>query len=73
MQKYNRIADFWIKLELCANQGEVFCIKNIEKKYGLTKVRPPPSAQAESANFRPFYVKRAGFSPPPPATKKGGN
>ena len=37
-----------------------------------TKVRPrpPPSAQSESANFRPFYVKRADFSPPPPATKK---
>ena len=34
-------------------------------------LRPPPSAQAESANFRPFYVKRADFSPPPPATKKG--
>merc|ERR1712155_107537 len=33
-------------------------------------LRPPPSAQAESANFRPFYVKRADFSPPPPATKK---
>ena len=33
--------------------------------------RPPPSAQAESANFRPFYVKKADFSPPPPATKKG--
>ena len=31
---------------------------------------PPPSALAESANFRPFYVKRAEFSPPPPATKK---
>ena len=36
-------------------------------------LRPPPSAWAESANFRPFYVKRADFSPPPPATKKGGN
>ena len=34
-------------------------------------LRPPPSAQAESANFRPFYVKKADFSPPPPATKKG--
>ena len=34
-------------------------------------LRPPPSARAESANFRPFYVKRADFSPPPPATKKG--
>ena len=33
-------------------------------------LRPPPSARAESANFRPFYVKRADFSPPPPATKK---
>ena len=33
-------------------------------------LRPPPSALAESANFRPFYVKRADFSPPPPATKK---
>ena len=33
-------------------------------------LRPPPSAWAESANFRPFYVKRADFSPPPPATKK---
>ena len=30
--------------------------------------RPPPSAQAESANFRSFYVKQADFSPPPPAT-----
>ena len=35
-----------------------------------TALRPLPSAQAESANFRPFYVKRADFSPPPPATKK---
>ena len=25
-------------------------------------LRPPPSARAESANFRPFYVKRADFS-----------
>ena len=33
-------------------------------------LRPLPSARAESANFRPFYVKRADFSPPPPATKK---
>ena len=33
--------------------------------------RPLPSAQAESANSRPFYVKRADFSPPPLATKKG--
>ena len=33
-------------------------------------LHPPPSALAESANFRPFYVKRADFSPPPPATKK---
>ena len=33
-------------------------------------LRPPPSAWAENANFRPFYVKRADFSPPPPATKK---
>ena len=33
-------------------------------------LRPPPSALAESANFRPFYVKRADFSPPPHATKK---
>ena len=33
-------------------------------------LRPPPSAWAESANFRPFYVKRADFSPPPHATKK---
>ena len=33
-------------------------------------LRPPPSARAESANFRTFYVKRADFSPPPPATKK---
>ena len=33
-------------------------------------LRPPPSALAESANFRPFYVKRADFSPLPPATKK---
>ena len=33
-------------------------------------LRPPPSALAESANFRPFYVKRADFSPPPSATKK---
>ena len=31
--------------------------------------RPPPSAQAKSANFRPFYVKKADFSPPPLATK----
>ena len=30
--------------------------------------RPPPSAQAESANFRPFYVKKADFSPPPSAS-----
>ena len=36
-------------------------------------LRPPPSAQAESANFRPFYVKRADFSPPPLQQKKGGN
>ena len=33
-------------------------------------LRPPPSALAESANFRPFYVKRTDFSPPPLATKK---
>ena len=33
-------------------------------------LRPPPSALAESANFRPFYVKWADFSPLPPATKK---
>ena len=33
--------------------------------------RPPPSAQAESANIRPYYVKRADFSHPPPATEKG--
>ena len=33
-------------------------------------LRPPPSARAESANSRPFYVKRADISPPPPATKK---
>ena len=45
-----------------------------------TKVRPPPCAQAESANFRPFYVKRralvsrplqqkrAEISPNPPSS-----
>ena len=33
-------------------------------------LRPTPSALAESANFRPFYVKGADFSPPPHATKK---
>ena len=46
--------------------GKVFIMRPSLK----SALRPPPSARAESANFRPFYVKRADFSPPPPATKK---
>ena len=43
---------------------------NIQRPILKSALRPPPSARAESTNFRPFYVKRADFSPPPPATKK---
>ena len=31
------------------------------------------SARTKSANFHPFYVKRADLSHQPPVTKKGGN
>ena len=40
----------------------------VQRRVTLRQAGPPPSAQAESANIRPFYGKRAGFSLPPPAT-----
>ena len=46
------------------------CFSSIDRASLKSALRPPPSARAESANFRPFYAKRADFSPPPPATKK---
>ena len=67
---------FLLKIDGCylimgGGEGEIKWVKAHSFGPSLkSALRPPPSARAESANFRPFYVKRADFSPLPPATKK---